>query len=794
MICSARAPVLASLVLAATGAAAAAPARQVLQFDVTGANRLQADGWKPYEQGFAREGDAFVCDNGADAKARRGAAQTVTLDQKEPRPIVASAWSRAEGVGGSRDADYSVYLDLQFVDGAPLWGQIAAFDAGSHDWERREVRIVPERPVKRVSVYLLLRGRAGKAWFRGAELREVEVPKGAAVFDGVPVAAGGEGGTGFLVRDVAAGSDFVRIAPGGRALGLSLEERTETKGRATVHRVRLSDTAGVERAVTLVWTMRVPAGAWRWLADPRREEPARAPRDYADCVKTAAGVDGRLGRWPLAAVARGAEGRAVAVDLGLPAVFRTGFSAAFDELYVAYDLGFVPGRAAAEVAFFEMPFDAAWGHRGAIAAYHGAVPEAFRCRTPRQGLWMPFEKISTVEGWTDFGFVFKEGDNEVPWDDAHDILTFRYTEPMTWWMKMAKGIPRTVDAALAEARRLAEKGDRSAQALLSSGFHDAKGRSAVRLLDTPWCDGAVWSMNSSPGVPGAVTDFLLKWNPALRDRLYPEGRKDGLDGEYVDSSEGYVTDELDFRRDHFAGAGAPLTFDAESRKPCLYRGLVAWEYVRGIERDVHARGRLMMANGTPHGLCWLAPLLDVMGTETDWNRGKTWQPMPDRELIWRRALCGPKPYCFLMNTVFDDFPPALVEKYMKRSLAYGMFPGFFSHNAAEGHYFSRKDLYNRDRALFKKYVPLCRRVAEAGWQPVTLARVDDPKVYVERWGRAYLTVFNDSAEKKTVTITLDGLSPAGTSDLVSGIPVVWQSGRATVMLGGEDVAVLEVSE
>ena len=37
-------------------------------------------------------------------------------------------------------------------------------------------------------------------------------------------------------------------------------------------------------------------------------------------------------------------------------------------------------------------------------------------------------------------------------------------------------------------------------------------------------------------------------------------------------------------------------------------------------------GKLMMANSTPIRLCWLAPWLDVMGTETDWNppaqRGK----------------------------------------------------------------------------------------------------------------------------------------------------------------------------
>ena len=99
------------------------------------------------------------------------------------------------------------------------------------------------------------------------------------------------------------------------------------------------------------------------------------------------------------------------------------------------------------------------------------------------------------------------------------------------------------------------------------------------------------------------------------------------------------------------------------------------------------------------------------------------------------ALCKGKPYCFLMNTDFEEFPPEMVEKYMKRSLAYGMFPGFFSHNAAEGHYFTRPELYERDRPLFQKYVPLCKRVAEAGWEPITAARSSDARVYVERFGQ-----------------------------------------------------------
>jgi hypothetical protein len=312
-------------------------------------------------------------------------------------------------------------------------------------------------------------------------------------------------------------------------------------------------------------------------------------------------------------------------------------------------------------------------------------------------------------------------------------------------------------------------------------------------LDTPWCNGAVWSMNSMPGIPGEVTDFKNKWSPAIRERLYGPRRSGDLDGEYVDSSEGYVTDELDFRREHFAAARTPLAFSPETHKPAVFRGLIAFEYVRAIAEDVHAMNKLMMANSTPIRLPWLAPMLEVMGTETNWNPGP-WRPMPDAELLYRRAMCKGKPFCFLMNTRFEEFSHELVERYMKRALAYGMFPGFFSHNASQGHYFTRPELYNRDRPLFKKYVPLCKRVAEAGWEPVTLARSSDEHVYVERFGTRYLTLFNDTPERRTTTVRLDVDPPASSRELVEGRTVSWRESQATLTLNAEDVAVIDLGQ
>jgi hypothetical protein len=786
--------------------------KAVLEQQLSGENLLQPDGWRPYEQGFQKEGDVWVCDNGADAKARRGLSQHVVLNQKEPAPIIAIASSKAEAVQGNTEGNYAVYLDLQYQDGTPLYGQQAAFAAGSHDWQERRVLVIPEKPVRSLSMYLLFRNGRGKVYFKEPRLFVIPAKEKICFFDGAPVRLAARPTEGFQVRDVAAGSDFVRIER--EALGLRLRAK-QTPGPEGVRffDVQLEDATGKDRAVTLLYAMRIAGEAPSsenksssarsadaaseglvWLVDPRREEPIRPGREYLNASRWNCGATGYLSRYPLGAVRRGAEGWAIGIDMQQPAFFRIGYHGTTEELYLAYDIGLTPEKPSAQVRFCTFRFPAAWGFRSALARYYEIFPEAFRCRTPEQGLWMPFAKISQVQGWEDFGFKFKEGHNETAWDDQHGILTFRYTEPMTWWMPMPPQMPRTMEAALAEAKRLADKGNSHAQALFTSGFHNAEGQLPARLLDTPWCNGAVWSMNSIPGIPGQYTDFNVKWNDRIRDSLYGPNRKADLDGEYIDSSEGYVTDELNFRREHFRFAERPLAFCLHSRRPAMFRGLIVFEYVRAIAKDVHAMGKLMMANGAPTRLCWLCPMLEVMGTETDWHRQGRWQPMSDPELLYRRALCKGKPYCFLMNTHFDQFGPELVEKYMKRSLAYGMFPGFFSPNASGGHYFTRPELYNRDRPLFKKYVPLCKRVAEAGWEPIPLARSDNPKVYVERFGQRYLTVFNDSREVQTVNIRLEGLQPSRpeTPELVHGGKVLWKDGQTTLRLDPEDVALLDL--
>ncbi len=766
--------------------------KKVLDAHDAGENLLKMDGWRPYGQGFSQQDSVLTCDNGSNAKIQRGVSQTIVLNQARPEPIVAAAWSKAQNVGGSRDSDYSLYLDLVYQDGSPLWGQVDAFNAGTHDWEKAQVTIFPEKPIKSVTLNLLLRNHTGSAQFRDAELRLIKTPAGAYLFDGVAVSPQVRPQEGFQVRDVAAGSAFVGIE--NSALDLKLACKTTEGSDATFFDVAIADTSGKDRAVTLIYAVPLAAQQGRWFHDPGQTREVEPGREYLNAGRFAAGSNGRLSRYPFAAAANAEQAVALGIDMAQPAFFRAGYNAGTEELFLAYDLGLAPEKPTARLRFCKFRFDPEGGFRTALAKYYELFPEDFRCRTADQGLWMPFAKISAVKGWEDFGFRFKEGDNETAWDDAHGIVTFRYTEPMTWWMRMPKEMPRTIEAALAEAQRLAtERKDRQALALLTSGYHDEQGRFVARFLDTPWCDGAVWSINSMPQIAGDVTDFQNKWGPSVREKLYGPQKKADLDGEYIDSSEGYVTDELDFRRDHFAAAQTPLTFSLKSHKPAIFRGLIVFEYIRAIAQDVHGMSKLMMANSTPINLCWLTPLCDVLGTETDWNPGGTWRPMSDSELLYRRALCKGKPYCFLMNTQFERFSHEAVEKYMKRSLAYGMFPGFFSANASQGHYFTRPELYERDRDLFQKYVPLCKLVAEAGWEPITRAASNNQSVHIERFGNQYLTIFNSSSQPQRITITTEMNIAGPTSDLVSGQNLDWREKKAAITLAAEDVSVVRLN-
>lgn len=859
-----------SLLLLTLTVASLAHAQVVLQpLDtdaMPGVNRLQSagfgdaagatsQGWGPWDRGFSlrpdggRDGGPCAEIASDDREAQFGVSQTVALKQQRAAPIVASAWSRAEGVTGVRDSGYSLYLDIIYMDGDHLWGQVTGFRVGTHDWERQRVTVIPPKPIDTVTVHLLFRGHTGSVRFDDASLVESDNLGGAALFDGVPVsdvpdlragistAWGCDLGRGqellldasgqtldpsgrprmglLLVRDVAASGPFVRVAgdlhPDGVAadfegaapeLGLSVEARLTPapEGGLRIDGTLTADTPA-DRAVTLY--VAIPAsGMTRWHDDVETDRALEAPGTYAGTVGIAAGATGQASRYPLACVSGEALSRMVAVPLDKPAVCRLAYDARLEELYVGFDFGLAPEtKRPASARFSVVVHDAApeWGFRSALAWYQSIQPEGFRKRADRGGIWMPFTNVSSVEGWEDFGFAFHEGDTDLAWDAEHGVLSFVYVEPMSCWLPLDKDTPRSREAAVARMEQLASEGNDPARAVLSSGAKDDAGQWDVDVVDAPWCDGAVFTVEADPDIspePSGLSQHGEKL--AIIERAMAAGP---LGGTYIDSFEGWAM-RPDHRREHFAAADVPLTFSSDTAQPMILTYFSTYEFSCDLAERMWSSGRLMFANAMLWNFPWAAHSLDVMGTETNWLQGGRYQPDSHEIFRYRRAMCGTKPYLLLQNTVYDDFPIDMVERYMKRSVFYGVYPSFFSHDASNDPYWQRPVLYNAHRSLFLRYIPLCRQLDEAGWEPVPYARAETPGLLIERYGdpsrgRVLLALFGgDEATTRTLRVDAEPLGvrlPCEAKELLTGRSIAIDAeGRANLDLAYDDLAVLEL--
>lgn len=751
--------------------AACADARVLLQVqgDATGKNVLAnpgmeqgITGWKNFgkaielDDTIRRSGRAsFRCEN-TTADKDCGAFQSITLNQKAPRAIRATAWSKAEGAGNAGRGDYAIYLDVQYDDGSWVWGQQFNFSSGTHDWQHGEVLFQPEKPIKLINAYFLLRKCTGKVWFDDCQVEEISASTGQALFDNVVVrntsapppvsqlhTANGLKTNGFFfVRDVAAGSDFMSLEGlSGQALDIKLNSQvTEHKDYIRVD-CDASDLSGKDRAVTIGFAVPMPEGRWTWWHSIRSSEPVSPDRNYCDGTPIDAGAVGQMSEYPFACMSNGKESLNLAIPMDQPCVYRIGYNGVLKWYTISFDLGFCPSEGVTKQHFSFIVYKSGPGMRSAVEKYYRIFPEYFVKRVEREGNWMAFTKVSGVRDWQDFGFAYHEGDNDVEWDAANGIYSFRYTEPMSYWMSMAKELPRTNEQVLKMLDADLNGTDPAkrdwASAAKLSLTEDESGKPRIFFFDAPWCNGAMFVLNCCPNLPTSkalpVSKASMSWSTEIAEKLYGDKTKPQLAGEYLDSVE-MASAYVNTRREHFRYAIRPLTFTSITRKPCILQILSTYEFADRMAEDVHKRGKLMMANTIPTRFGFMAHLFDVLGIETNWLDGDKYNPLPDNVMDLRRTLCDQKPFCFLMNTDYAKFDHAMVEKYFQRCMFWGMFPGFFSPNAATGCYFDDPKLYDRDRDLFKEYMPVIRSIARAGWQPGTMAKTSSPGVEIERFG------------------------------------------------------------
>jgi hypothetical protein len=766
-------------------------------------------GWQGFEKGYVP--DALVFHGGqaslrcvnTDADEKRGACLHLTLNQSEPQPIQVSAWSRAQDVSGLPNSDYSLYIDATYTDGSTLWGIEEPFDTGNHGWQKRVLLITPTKPLREMMVYVLLRNHTGTAWFDDVKVTLIPPSR---TFDGQLISPPGlsKGQTqAWFARDVAANSS---VLPPER---LGLKVVVNSSG-STTHAV-VEDTTGKERAITLYYVRLFPVTNGIWWNDLDESQRVRN-REWGNFIQVGEGATGAMSQYPFACVTGDGKGEAVGVPPRLgPRICRLGYHGGSQLFYVAFDLALTnknaTGKRTADAAVVTWKVDPRWGFRDAAAGYYGLFPVVFARRATAEGIWMPFTDPAKVQNAADFGFAYHEGDNSVVSDDTQNILSFRYTEPHSYWMVIPPAVPRTYENALAQLKREAagKEGEpwrqRAARAVLQSGTQNQKGEFNGHFENAPWANGIVWLLNANPAIPGEDTKARINYTPEEADQRFMPGPKGSLDGEYLDSVEAWA-DTQDFRTSNFRASTVPLTFTTADLQPVLPLWFSLYEFIRWEADDLHRRGKLLFGNSLPIRYFALTTNFDVMGIETNWIDGDHWRPEDESIFRLRRTLCYQKPYLLLMNTDFSKMTPERVESYFQRCMAWAVYPSMFSVNAADSPYWENPKWYNRDRDLFKKYVPAIKRLSAAGWQPVPYARSRNVDVRIERFGTKLFTVRNTTDTAITTKLSFNsnrlgwetGLLSA--KDIVNGTALGTVSGNSraelTVMVPAQGVIALEI--
>ncbi len=500
-----------------------------------------------------------------------------------------------------------------------------------------------------------------------------------------------------------------------------------------------------------------PAGAFngRTLADG----------GYGDPVGT-----GTMSYYPLCALSVDNKGYAAGVDINIPVVYRLsaekgkGIITELD-LAVSGDTRKFPSR-----TFFRLvsyTFNPGWGMRSALKTYYDVYPEAFRKRVVNEGIWLPFTAMRSIPGWEDFGFAFHEtswGSNDVRdgvklshilSDRGTGVLSFQYTEP--WDVQIpikSKTIP--YDSVVSETLLP----ERHRSYLKVSAAKDKNGMWQARRLETPWFRTG-WAVsittNCDPELPGFNRYYFVRQgeiDPAI---------KLNADGIYFDSMEWNWHHDLNYNNDHFEFTDYPLTFSSVVGRPAIWNLVSEFEFMKKIADEMHSQGKLAMGNG--HG--WnpfVASNLDLFGAELSWYSTGDHNVAA---LDFKRAISYRKPIVFLLNEglndkAFTQAPYSGYEIYFEKMLAYGFFPSFFSVDASNDPYWQDKAKIENGRPFFKKYIPLIREIAAAGWEPVTAARTSDPDIRIERFGEGrifYLTVRNNGLKDKKCNILLENDFP-----------------------------------
>jgi hypothetical protein len=515
------------------------------------------------------------------------------------------------------------------------------------------------------------------------------------------------------------------------------------------------------------------------------------------------------------------------VDPLTPVVFEMEYSGITQELYVLFRLGFHTSQRSATVKFHTWTEPASSEPaRSVVETVQNTIcPSAYVNRVQalgyEYGSWsfgideaVPFPSTTTIN---DYGMRFWQGPTTTTQLAAlRSIGVYRvryiYGYENQQYDFTAAQISSQA-AIIAETERRAATGDLIAQASLNAGVFASDGSRICYVY--AYTQRPQFVPNGSPNILPSPNHFDAEFVHWQSDLLT------NRNGIMIDNNPYFYWQRMapvgqrtrmNYREDHFQYMETPLSFDTTFKVGINYE-MMAVEFVKACAdwckeqsefQIVHCNGGITATNFTyAHQ--------DSCGWESvaHYTDGR-WSPTDYEYLIHHRIKVGKKHVMTIMNPQeWSTWTNTMTRKILARFCSFGILPSMGRaaenwDNTEGGTSFFKTTLVDRDRALFKQYVPITRALAHAGWRPKRNFTLSNSTIWGERFGdkadaakTVYITCFNPSTTTN-VTFTLSSSiysvpAPSTFTELLSNTSRSWTAGNLTITLGPETVQVFRLT-
>jgi len=696
---------------------------------------------------------------------------------------VFSAWFRSQNVRPNfptaiRESYHPhspLKVDVEQVAGGRVVSVNSAWGyTGTADWNRQFAGVRTREGVSALRIVGWIEGGSGTGWFDDLYLGEL--------FARDPIGLRGRTSVeqpGRTVERATISSD-----------GLSLTA-TFTSGRDHVRVEGAVQGDGErDRAFQLSYTLPVDATGWTWADYARRSSAiAGETRGFLSTSSLQ-----QVSRYPWGVIHDTDSALAMGVPLDQPRVFRIAYDPSAG-LSVTFDLAISPEASAlrnrAAFSFVVYTADPVWGFRSATQRYYDLFPRSFvrRMNPACEGTWFVAPPLDSIgRTYLDFGLGLDMialgkassqshatwGATYIGWDEQRNIASTAYTHQWAFYDPVGKRPELTYAQAIArleeqaQGRAANEEQERvrnEAAGALASTQRDYNGRLYYERF------GSFYAYYQNlDALPDSDTDWPSAVQAEQVERAISLGSTATarLDGIHLDSTSGMrrwgAADDYDRR--HWAAARIPLTFSHESGQPVVRGIFPMYDRIGEMARFVHDRGMLLTANFNAAETQTLgfvgADHIDYFGLEQGLADRARPGMTSDQFAMLKRTLAYQRPVSTLDHLIGQGkLDTDEIERRLQQNLFYGIFAGAFDAKTEAGATGDRVTWSTPENArLWARYAPLIKRVAMAGWNPVTDAWTSTSRIWLERFGSLVtddlrFTIRNETKTAQRFSLTFD---------------------------------------